>query len=699
MKKKPKIKGFKNLSDKFKEVKFKPLAFKFNKDKKSTKKASKKSNNIKNQLIAMVLILSLIPIIIIGLINYNFEKKNMIEMSKESNLTIAKSIAQQANSMVLSSFNAIETISKSNDFTQMETRDANSLLKSIRDEISSIDDIYILDMNGNAIVSTKDTTKTLANELYFVMSKKGGEYITNSFIDNNTKKPGVMISMPIKDKLMNVTGVISAKLNVEELSSIAKFQKIGETGNAYIVDKTGITIGHQDFKNKIVKRYNFVEEGNIGAIKAIDKKTDVERYENQDGKDVIGAYTTVPYTSWGVVVEQDAKELENMASGALKRTSLIVILAGIIIAILTAIISKLFTNPIINLGKSAEKIKNGDMTEEIPVTSKNEIGLLQASFGSMIASLTNVINKVNIASDNIKNTIEDLKMRSELTVKASEEISAVVEQVAAGTENQIHSTQATSRIIEEMVKKVDEVDSKVKYIENAASHATDIASLGTVHINDTQEAIESIVEKVENSSTKIASLTKETQKIGKIITFIDNISSQTNLLALNAAIEAARAGEAGRGFTVVADEIRKLAEQTGSASKDIVSIINGIQKDMGDVTVSMDESIVEVNKGSNVIGKATESFSNIKEETKKVNEAISNFTSIAQMLTVGMNEIETSMREVSSVSEQTGAGTQTVLASSEEQQSAISHVEGLADNLDLLADELISIVSEFKVKK
>lgn len=664
-----------------------------------TENGIKTKNSIKNQLIAMVLLLALIPIIIIGVINYSFEKKNMIKMTKGSNLTIAKSISNQANYMVLNSFNAIETLAMSNDFSEMEERDANSLLKNVRDEIPAIDDIYVIDMDGNAIAGTKESTKTLANELYFVMSKGGAEYVTNSFIDNNTKKPGVMISLPIKNKLMGVEGVISAKLNVEELSNIAKFQKIGKTGNAYIVDKTGVVIGHEDFKNKIVKRYNSVEEGNIGAQKAVDRETDVENYKNEDGKNVIGAYTTVPYTNWGVVVEQDTEEIENLASGALRRTSIIVILAGIIIAILTAIISRLFTRPIINLGKSAEKIKNGDMTEDINITSKNEIGLLQGSFSSMISSLTNVINKVNIASDNIKRTIEDLKIRSELTVKASEEISSVVEQVASGTENQIHSVEATSMIIEEMTKQVDEVDVKIKDIEDAASHATDIASIGTVHINDTQKAIESIVEKVENSSTKISSLTKETQKIGKIITFIDNISNQTNLLALNAAIEAARAGEAGRGFTVVADEIRKLAEQTGNASKDIVGIINSIQKDMGDVTISMDESIEEVNKGSNVINKATESFSNIKEETKKVNESISNFTNIVKMLTIGMNEIEMSMREVSAVSQQTGAGTQTVLASSEEQQSAIEHVEGLADNLDLMADELVSIVNEFKVKR
>ncbi|WP_165442853.1 methyl-accepting chemotaxis protein [Senegalia massiliensis] len=698
MLKKLKNKKIKNPFTKFKGFKWKQIPLNFKKIKKNKKKGIKTKNSIKNQLITMVLLLSLIPIIIIGVVNYNFEKKNMIEMSKGSNLTIAKSIANQANYMVLNSFSAIETLSNSNDFSNMEERDANSLLKSVRDEISSIEDIYVIDMDGNAIAGTKETTSTLANELYFVMSKKGSEYVTNSFIDNNTKKPGVMISIPIKNKLLEVKGVIAAKLNVDELSNIVKFQKIGNTGNPYIVDKTGIVIGHEDFKNKIVKRYNFVEEGNIGAQKAVKSKTDVERYETETGKDVIGAYTTVPYTNWGVVVEQDTKEIENMASGALKRTSIIVILAGIIIAILTAIISRVFTKPIIDLGKSAEKIKNGDMTENIKVTSKNEIGLLQESFNSMIESLTSVIEKVNFSSDNIKKSIEDLKEKSYHTVRASEEISAVVEQVATGTENQIQSVDATNMIIDEMSKKVVEVDEKAKDIKDAAGHATDMASLGTVHINDTQKAIESIIDKVENSSKKISSLTEETKEIGKIITFIDNISNQTNLLALNAAIEAARAGEAGRGFTVVADEIRKLAEQTGNASKDIVKIINNIQSDMSDVTISMNESIEEVNKGSNVINKATESFDNIKEETKRVNDAIANFAAIANMLTVGINEIEMSMREVSAVSQQTGAGTQTVLASSEEQQSAIDHVEGLADTLDLMADELVSIVSQFKVK-
>ncbi|MBS4535765.1 methyl-accepting chemotaxis protein [Clostridium sp. D2Q-14] len=655
-------------------------------------------HKIRNQLIGIVLVLALIPMLIVGIINYRFEKTNMMDMVKESNLTIAKSISNQVNYMITNSFSAVEALSLSNDFTEMEKQDIANKIRRVRDENEAIEDIYVIDTEGDLIQGTKEMSQNLSNELYFVKAKSGERYVSDSFIDEATSKPGVMISLPMENLIGKTKGVIAAKLDVNELSNISESQKIGDTGLAYIVDRTGIVIGHKDFENKVLNRHNASDNGNHGAIKATDGNTDVATYENENNEEVIGAYTNVEFTDWGIVVEQDVSEIEENAAAALKRTSIITLIAGLIIAILTSVIARVFAKPIISLAKSAHRIKEGDMTEKIKTTSKNEIGLLQGSFGNMVDSLTRVIKKVNIASNNVKDSIKELKERSDLTVKASEEISSVAQQVSAGAENQIESVENSTQIIGNMSEEMKDVENRVKDIKEASLQATDMAYKGTIHINDAQTAISNIVEKVENASVQISELTGEMKEIGKIITFIDNISNQTNLLALNAAIEAARAGEAGRGFTVVADEIRKLAEQTGNASKDIVNILNNIQKETEYVTTSMDDSIVEVNKGTEVINKATDSFENIKEETNRVNEIVEKFSSIVEGLTKGMKEVEKSVNIVSAVSQETGAGTQTVLASAEEQQSAIEHVEELADKLDEMADELVDIVKEFKIE-
>jgi len=369
--------------------------FKFIKSKNKKDSTFKTKYKIKNQLITMVLILALIPMIVVGIINYNFEKSGRIEMIKDSNLTIAKSIANQANYMITNSFSSLETLAIANNFSEMETQEATTTLMKVRDELEAVEDIYVIDNTGNVLVGTKTMTESLANELYFVKAKGGNRYVSNSFIDDKTKKPGVMISIPVKDFIGQVEGVIAAKLNVNELSNIAKFQRIGDTGIAYIVDRTGAVIGHEDFFNKVLKRYNYSDNGNKGAIAAIAGNTDVMTYDNENNEEVIGAYTKVAYTNWGVVVEQNVSEIEKNAAGVLQRTGIITLLAGLVIAVLTAIISQLFAKPINNLAKSANRIKDGDMTEDIKVTSKNEIGLLQGSFNSMIESLTNVITKVS----------------------------------------------------------------------------------------------------------------------------------------------------------------------------------------------------------------------------------------------------------------------------------------------------------------
>ena len=670
-----------------------------NKNKKE-KGQVKTKNKIRNQLIIIVLILTIIPMLAVGFINYYFEKENLTNMIKESNLTVAESIAKQSSYLISNSFNAIETLSLSNNFTEMDKQESLSLIRKVRDEIEQIEDIYIIDENGNQVVGTKTLSNnmSLENQTYFVKALKGEKYISNSYIDEKTQKPGIIISMPIKDYIGDTTGVIAAKLKLDGLIELVEGQNIGETGLAYIVDRTGVVIGHEDFSGVILERYNPKEEGNKGAALVTEGENGVKEYTNEHGTEVIGAYTPVPSTAWGVVVEQNMDEVRNIASEGFIRTIIIIGIAALIIILLTSIIARLFAKPIINLSKTADKIKRGDLRERVKVTSKNEVGLLQSSFNSMIDSLTTVINKVNRASEDVKNSSKDLKTNADLTVNASKEISAVIQQVAAGTENQMQSVENTSNVINNMSEQVKRVKNSSQKIKGAINHASDMAGKGSESIEETQETMSNIVDKVQNASDQIETLTNRTKEISKIITFIDDISEQTNLLALNAAIEAARAGEYGRGFTVVAEEIRKLAEQTSNASKDIVGIISEIQKDVDSVSDSMDSGIKEVNKGTEVIENTTHTFNNINDETNKVRNIVEEFSNIVTDLTTGMEDIEESIRNVSAVSEQTAAGTQEVLASAEEQQAAIEYVEELANKLNDMSDDLVDIIKEFKTK-
>ncbi|MTI46781.1 methyl-accepting chemotaxis protein [Sporosalibacterium faouarense] len=674
-------------------------------NKKTGKKLSKnsksiKSKKIKNQFTAIVLILTILPIIAIGFINYNVQANDAEENIIASNETIAKSLSGQVELFIENSFEVLKTLANTHDFINMEGRELQRVLTNTVINVEDIQTLYVLDVEGNELFSTRGSSvkENLSDREWFIEGMKEEQYISHSDLYANL--PGVMITIPIKDNLNQKVGLLAANISLEKLTDLTNNHSVGKTGLAYVIDKRGTIIGHPNFEEKVLKQVNVKSEGIEGAIAALNDDKDTPgntKYENEKGTDVLGVYNRVPLTGWSVIIEQNQREINEAAAQGLTRTLLISVGAIIAIIFFSAIASRAFSKPIIGLADVANKVESGDFTNKVKVTSKNEIGQLQHAFSKMVESMTLLIANVRETSNTIKGTADQLNNNTKLTVDASSQISEVVEEVAAGTDRQLKSVDETSSIVTNLVSSVKDVEDRSKSILKATNEASDIANSGAKDIDETKQTMNSIASKVKKSASQISNLNTQVDEIGKIITFIDNIAKQTNLLALNAAIEAARAGDAGKGFTVVADEVRTLAEQTGDALKNIVGIINKLQNEMSIVQQSMEDGIDEVDKGNQVIENTTVSFGNIMTETTKVATAVGDFTSIVEELSSGMEDIERAISQVSSVSQQTASGTQTVLASTEEQQSALHHINESTGVLNEMANKLESLIKQFKI--
>ncbi|MFC5530372.1 methyl-accepting chemotaxis protein [Cohnella yongneupensis] len=332
--------------------------------------------------------------------------------------------------------------------------------------------------------------------------------------------------------------------------------------------------------------------------------------------------------------------------------SVIAVLAGLALAI---VISEKIRRGVQSVLNVATKAANGDLREIATARSKDEIGVLATSFNGMM--------------DNLRKLIGQTLDSAQSVAAAAQEISATTEEIAKGSTGQAEAAQTISELVQEMTRAVNAV----------ADNAESVATLSDRTRRGAEEggaAVLASIKGMERLSKQMHLLEQDSEKIGQIIEVIDEIAEQTNLLALNAAIEAARAGEQGRGFAVVADEVRKLAERSGEATKQIATIIKGMQN-------NTDHSVKAVEEASELSAKTGATFDNI---VRMVGETA---TQVA--------EIAAASEEQAVQSEEVLRAIETIAAASEQSAAAAEETASSSHALAQLSDELNQNVTIFKV--
>jgi methyl-accepting chemotaxis protein len=291
---------------------------------------------------------------------------------------------------------------------------------------------------------------------------------------------------------------------------------------------------------------------------------------------------------------------------------------------------------------------------------------------------------------------EQLMVSSQETTTATQHISITVQEIASGSEEEARNVENISQTISEMSDTLQQIAEHTQATSVSMAQTSDIASKGNEAIRTAVQQMNFIHDSVHELSDIIKHLNESVDQIGNFAKLITDISSQTNLLALNAAIEAARAGEHGRGFAVVADEVRKLAEQSTSSAEKVAELIRVIRSKMETALQSMEGSRREVAKGMEVVDNAGNSFIQIYESIDKVNHEIHEVSASVQQITASTEQIVTSIRSVTKTVEKVSEGINEVSASTEEQLASMEEVSATASSLAKMAEELEEIVKRFK---
>jgi methyl-accepting chemotaxis protein len=364
-----------------------------------------------------------------------------------------------------------------------------------------------------------------------------------------------------------------------------------------------------------------------------------------------------------------AKELSK--ESLVKTTSVMVAIVLAIVGMTYFLLRTIILNPINQMMLISKDIAQGegDLTKRVPVHGTDEIATMGGYFNLFIEKLQKMIGKVAHVTDKV--------------ASASVELSATAEEISKGTDTLTSRASQTAAAVEEMNATVSQVAQNSGKAATLAQETVKTAKDGGSVVSDTISGMQQLSDAVSSSATIISELGKSSDQIGEIVRVIEDIADQTNLLALNAAIEAARAGEQGRGFAVVADEVRKLAERTTKATKEIGDMIRQIQQDTRGAVESMQQGTVKVTSGVDLVNKTGEALARIVEMVSESADMIRQIAVASEEQSVATQQIANDIENVAKVTKESASGAN---------ESAKA-----SNDLSQLATELQGIVGSFKL--
>ena len=374
--------------------------------------------------------------------------------------------------------------------------------------------------------------------------------------------------------------------------------------------------------------------------------------------------------------------------------SMLLFAVSVLIAFILLIVK---LKPLGPLMEMTQQLASGNLTiDALPVRSKDEISALTMSINSMADQLRNVLLTVRQASENLASSSEELLASTEQTASATQQVSKAIEGVAHDTNKQSQHIEESTMAIQEVVQGIQVIADATTSVAASSEDTTLKSQLGEEHINKAVMQMKTIEDTVHDTADSVKRLNVRSKEIEEIITTITNISDQTNLLALNAAIEAARAGEHGKGFAVVADEVKKLAEESNRSAQQITDIIKSIQDDTLSAVNQMNSVTENVVNGVTIIEQTGHSFTDILKSSNDVLGKIQEMSAVSAQIAASTEQVANGFNSVNAIAQNTSSQTYNVSALAEEQLATMEEISSSTEALTKLAFELNNQFTKFK---
>ncbi|TQS74974.1 methyl-accepting chemotaxis protein [Ornithinibacillus gellani] len=441
----------------------------------------------------------------------------------------------------------------------------------------------------------------------------------------------------------------------------------------------------------IIEAVETFSEGHTNEAKKLMKESNAAANEIIDGIKQMAAEREEIIMDSG----EDTLFVSSNAMIFLMAIMALVIIASIIVTFIT---SRSISKPIVAVRDRMNQMAEGDLSQEpMETRTKDEISHLIEAMNTMSDKNRHMLQRILELSETVSSHSEELTQSAGEVKSGTEQVAITMEELATGAETQANSASDLTSIMGVFTEKVEMANENGNRIEENSLKVLDMTAEGRERMDSSTAQMEKINTIVKESVEQMQLLDQQSQEISKLVSVIRDIADQTNLLALNAAIEAARAGEHGKGFAVVADEVRKLAEQVGLSVNDITGIVTSIQDESSTVAASLKNGFAEVEAGTEQIQATGTTFHQI---SNAVTEMVNNIKKVSEGLTEivsNSQEMNGSIEEIASVSEEAAAGVEQTAASAQQSSGSMEEVAASAGQLAEMAEELNVLVGQFKL--
>ncbi|MCP1673754.1 methyl-accepting chemotaxis protein [Natronocella acetinitrilica] len=561
---------------------------------------------------------------------------------------------------------------------QLDREQLNHLLERIAASQGHYDTIFVVGPDGRGIagVSYDGAARVLSaqeaanfnvpDRAWFQQAISGQDTFSQPVVSRATGNRVSTVAIPIRDG-NRVVAVMRGAVDLDQIMQRVSGLSLEGQSEIYLLDRDGRAVTPVESAGgaDVV-----LETAAAVAVAAGDTGTGL--YRNAAGTPVVGSYNDIPLLGWGLVLE--VNQHEAMAA-VLNILWLLLGIAGaiLVVSVLAALgvvrsVTRTLGGDPGDAARKVELVAQGDLTTPLGVREGDNDSLL-ASIGGMQGNLRKMLGQISDYSDEL--------------ASAATELSQISQETDHRVQQQHGQINNAATAMNEMASTVEEVARNTQAAADGAEHATERAGAGRRVVTETANAIQQLAEGVAGATEVITALKKDTDTIGSVLQVIRSVAEQTNLLALNASIEAARAGENGRGFTVVAEEVRTLASRTQQSTAEIQAVIDQLQNRADEAVQVMQASGEQARRSVDQAGEAAEALDGITAAVNRINDMIQQIASATEEQTAVAQEINSTIHEINDGAEQSA-------------RSIVQSTEAV-DSLARLAEQLRGQVRQFRV--